>query len=245
MGLAKSIDQYTQEEAAIAAQALRQSLATYSDAYYTKDAPVVEDHVYDEAYQDLEQLEAAFPAIVTNDSPTQKVGGEVLPGFKKVTHTVPMLSMGDVFSPEELAAFDDRLRKNTAQAIEYNVELKIDGLAIDLIYDQGQFVRGATRGNGTIGEDITQNLKTIKAIPMTLTKPVSIEVRGECFMPKASFAALNQQREADGLAPFANPRNAAAGSLRQLDAKVAESRNLSAFMYTCLLYTSPSPRDCS
>ena len=236
MGLAKSIDQYTQEEAAIAAQALRQSLATYSDAYYTKDAPVVEDHVYDEAYQDLEQLEAVFPAIVTNDSPTQKVGGDVLPGFKKVTHTVPMLSMGDVFSPEELAAFDDRLRKNTAQAIEYNVELKIDGLAIDLIYDQGQFVRGATRGNGTIGEDITQNLKTIKAIPMTLTKPVSIEVRGECFMPKASFADLNQQREADGLAPFANPRNAAAGSLRQLDAKVAESRNLSAFMYTIVTF---------
>lgn len=236
MGLAKSIDQYTQEEAAIAAQTLRQSLATYSDAYYTKDAPVVEDHVYDEAYQDLEQLEAVFPAIVTNDSPTQKVGGDVLPGFKKVTHTVPMLSMGDVFSPEELAAFDDRLRKNTAQAIEYNVELKIDGLAIDLIYDQGQFVRGATRGNGTIGEDITQNLKTIKAIPMTLTKPVSIEVRGECFMPKASFADLNQQREADGLAPFANPRNAAAGSLRQLDAKVAESRNLSAFMYTIVTF---------
>ena len=125
----------------------------------------MEDHVYDELYRDLEQLEAAFPVIVTNDSPTQKVGGQVLPGFTKVTHELPMLSMGDVFSEAELAAFDQRLRKNTATEIEYNVELKIDGLAIDLIYEKGRFVRGATRGNGTIGEDITQNLKTIKAIP--------------------------------------------------------------------------------
>lgn len=236
MGLAKPIDQYTQTEAAAAAQALRQTLAEYSEAYYTKDAPVVEDHVYDELYRDLETLEAAFPIIVTNDSPTQKVGDQVLPGFKKVTHEVPMLSMGDVFSEEELATFDNRLQKNVEHAIEYNVELKIDGLAIDLIYEKGQFVRGATRGNGTIGEDITQNLKTIKAIPKTLTKPVSIEVRGECYMPKASFAALNEKREAEGQPPFANPRNAAAGSLRQLDAKIAAERNLSAFMYTIVTF---------
>lgn len=236
MGLAKPIDQYTQAQAAEAAQTLRQTLAEYSQAYYTEDAPIVEDHVYDELYRDLETLEAAFPVIITNDSPTQKVGGQVLPGFKKVTHQVPMLSMGDVFSQAELVAFDERLQKNTAQAVEYNVELKIDGLAIDLIYEKGQFVRGATRGNGVIGEDITQNLKTIKAIPQTLTKPVSIEVRGECYMPKAAFAALNQQREADGLAPFANPRNAAAGSLRQLDAKVAKARNLSAFIYTIVTF---------
>lgn len=236
MGLAKPIDQYTQTEAAAAAQALRQTLAEYSEAYYTKDAPVVEDHVYDELYRDLETLEAAFPIIVTNDSPTQKVGDQVLPGFKKVTHEVPMLSMGDVFSEEELATFDNRLQKNVEHTIEYNVELKIDGLAIDLIYEKGQFVRGATRGNGTIGEDITQNLKTIKAIPQTLTKPVSIEVRGECYMPKASFAALNEKREAEGQPPFANPRNAAAGSLRQLDAKIAAERNLSAFMYTIVTF---------
>ncbi|KHO13616.1 DNA ligase, NAD-dependent [Latilactobacillus curvatus] len=236
MGLAKPIDQYTQTEAAAAAQELRQTLAEYSEAYYTKDAPVVEDHVYDELYRDLETLEAAFPIIVTNDSPTQKVGDQVLPGFKKVTHEVPMLSMGDVFSEEELATFDNRLQKNVEHAIEYNVELKIDGLAIDLIYEKGQFVRGATRGNGTIGEDITQNLKTIKAIPKTLTKPVSIEVRGECYMPKASFAALNEKREAEGQPPFANPRNAAAGSLRQLDAKIAAERNLSAFMYTIVTF---------
>lgn len=236
MGLAKPIDQYTQTEAAAAAQELRQTLAEYSEAYYTKDAPVVEDHVYDELYRDLETLEAAFPIIVTNDSPTQKVGDQVLPGFKKVTHEVPMLSMGDVFSEEELATFDNRLQKNVEHAIEYNVELKIDGLAIDLIYEKGQFVRGATRGNGTIGEDITQNLKTIKAIPQTLTKPVSIEVRGECYMPKASFAALNEKREAEGQPPFANPRNAAAGSLRQLDAKIAADRNLSAFMYTIVTF---------
>jgi len=197
---------------------------------------VVEDHVYDELYRDLETLEAAFPIIITNDSPTQKVGDQVLPGFKKVTHEVPMLSMGDVFSEEELATFDNRLQKNVEHAIEYNVELKIDGLAIDLIYEKGQFVRGATRGNGTIGEDITQNLKTIKAIPQTLTKPVSIEVRGECYMPKASFAALNEKREAEGQPPFANPRNAAAGSLRQLDAKIAAERNLSAFMYTIVTF---------
>lgn len=236
MGLAKPIDQYTQTEAAAAAQELRQTLAEYSEAYYTKDAPVVEDHVYDELYRDLETLEAAFPIIVTNDSPTQKVGDQVLPGFKKVTHEVPMLSMGDVFSEEELATFDNRLQKNVEHAIEYNVELKIDGLAIDLIYEKGQFVRGATRGNGTIGEDITQNLKTIKVIPQTLTKPVSIEVRGECYMPKASFAALNEKREAEGQPPFANPRNAAAGSLRQLDAKIAAERNLSAFMYTIVTF---------
>ncbi|MGO2831284.1 MAG: NAD-dependent DNA ligase LigA [Latilactobacillus curvatus] len=236
MGLAKPIDQYTQTEAAAAAQELRQTLAEYSEAYYTKDAPVVEDHVYDELYRDLETLEAAFPIIVTNDSPTQKVGDQVLPGFKKVTHEVPMLSMGDVFSEEELATFDNRLQKNVEHAIEYNVELKIDGLAIDLIYEKGQFVRGATRGNGTIGEDITQNLKTIKAIPQTLTKPVSIEVRGECYMPKASFAALNEKRKAEGQPPFANPRNAAAGSLRQLDAKIAAERNLSAFMYTIVTF---------
>lgn len=236
MGLAKPIDQYTQTEATAAAQELRQTLAEYSEAYYTKDAPVVEDHVYDELYRDLETLEAAFPIIVTNDSPTQKVGDQVLPGFKKVTHEVPMLSMGDVFSEEELATFDNRLQKNVEHAIEYNVELKIDGLAIDLIYEKGQFVRGATRGNGTIGEDITQNLKTIKAIPQTLTKPVSIEVRGECYMPKASFAALNEKREAKGQPPFANPRNAAAGSLRQLDAKIAAERNLSAFMYTIVTF---------
>lgn len=236
MGLAKPIDQYTQTEAAAAAQELRQTLAEYSEAYYTKDAPVVEDHVYDELYRDLETLEATFPIIVTNDSPTQKVGDQVLPGFKKVTHEVPMLSMGDVFSEEELATFDNRLQKNVEHAIEYNVELKIDGLAIDLIYEKGQFVRGATRGNGTIGEDITQNLKTIKAIPQTLTKPVSIEVRGECYMPKASFAALNEKREAEGQPPFANPRNAAAGSLRQLDAKIAAERNLSAFMYTIVTF---------
>ncbi|MDG2977016.1 NAD-dependent DNA ligase LigA [Latilactobacillus curvatus] len=236
MGLAKPIDQYTQTEAAAAAQELRQTLAEYSEAYYTKDAPVVEDHVYDELYRDLETLEAAFPIIVTNDSPTQKVGDQVLPGFKKVTHEVPMLSMGDVFSEEELATFDNRLQKNVEYAIEYNVELKIDGLAIDLIYEKGQFVRGATRGNGTIGEDITQNLKTIKTIPQTLTKPVSIEVRGECYMPKASFAALNEKREAEGQPPFANPRNAAAGSLRQLDAKIAAERNLSAFMYTIVTF---------
>lgn len=222
----------TRQEAMQMAQSLRQKIETYSQAYYTNDQPLVEDHVYDAVYRQLENLEQQFPEIITQDSPTQKVGGEVLSGFQKVTHEVPMLSMGDVFSEAELAAFDARLRKNTQQDFDYHVELKIDGLAIDLIYDQGQLVQGATRGNGTIGENITANLKTVKNIPKTLNRPISIQVRGECYMPKASFAKLNQQREELGESVFANPRNAAAGSLRQLDAKVAASRQLSAFIYT-------------
>ncbi len=238
MALEKPIEQYSEQEASAAALALRNVLEQWSQAYYTADQPLVEDNVYDENYRDLETLEHAFPAIVTSDSPTQQVGGQVLPGFTKVTHEQPMLSMGDVFSLDELASFDSRLRKNVATDFEYSVELKIDGLAISLIYEDGIFVRGATRGNGTIGEDITQNLKTIKSIPQKLTEPLSIEVRGECYMPRVSFAKLNQRREADGLATFANPRNAAAGSLRQLDSRVTAARNLSTWIYTLTDYAA-------
>lgn len=231
MTLDKPIEAYTKTQAQQAAQSLRETINRYSAAYYTKDAPVVEDSVYDQVYRDLQDLEAAFPDIVTPDSPTQKVGGEVLPGFNKITHSTPMLSMGDVFSFEELEAFDARLQKNIDGDYAYSTELKIDGLAISLVYKNGQFVQGATRGDGTIGEDITKNLMIIDGIPKTLPEPLSIEVRGECYMPKAAFEALNAQREAEGKAVFANPRNAAAGSLRQLDTKVTKARQLETFIY--------------
>lgn len=231
MTLEKAIDAYTQAEAQTKAEEIRMTLKGYSEAYYTKDAPVVEDSVYDRLYRDLENLEAAFPQIVTPDSPTQKVGGEVLPGFTKVAHQLPMLSMGDVFSFEELEAFDARLRKNVPTDFAYSTELKIDGLAISLVYEKGKLVQGATRGDGLVGEDITKNLMTIDSIPKSLPEPLSIEVRGECYMPKAAFEALNQKREAEGKPVFANPRNAAAGSLRQLDTKVTKERQLDTFIY--------------
>ena len=232
MALPKLITDYSEQEASDAAQQLRETLNQWSSDYYTKDNPEVEDHVYDEKYRDLPDLAAAFPSIVTPDSITQRVGGEVLSGFTKVRHDIPMLSMGDVFSKEELVEFDNRIQKNVGYAVPYNVELKIDGLAISLVYENGQLIQGSTRGDGTIGEDITKNLKTITSIPQTLTKPVSIEVRGECYMPKQAFADLNKQQEERGEAVFANPRNAAAGSLRQLDTKVTKARNLDTFIYT-------------
>lgn len=210
---------------------LTEQLRTWSQEYYVNDNPSVEDAVYDKAYQELLELEAKFPQLVTADSPSQRVGGQVLAGFSKVEHEIPMLSLGDVFSKEELADFINRLNENTQADFDYNCELKIDGLAISLTYEKGKFVKGSTRGNGIIGEDITANLKTIKAIPLKLSEPVDIEVRGECYMPKESFLALNKEREAQGQAIFANPRNAAAGSLRQLDTKITAKRNLSVFIY--------------
>ncbi|WP_268912652.1 NAD-dependent DNA ligase LigA [Lentilactobacillus sp. SPB1-3] len=215
---------------------LRAKLNKWADEYYTYDAPSVEDAEYDSTYQRLVELETAFPNIVEPDSPTQKVGDHTLPGFSKVTHDIPMLSLGDVFSESELAEFVARLTDNEAVGFEYNCELKIDGLAISLRYEQGKLVQGSTRGNGQIGEDITENLKTIKSIPQTLTRPIDIEVRGECYMPKESFVNLNEQRQRDGKPPFANPRNAAAGSLRQLDSKETAKRKLSTFMYNVANY---------
>jgi len=232
MALPKPISKYSEQEASDTAQKLRKTLNQWGKDYYTKDNPEVEDSVYDAKYRDLQELEAAFPSIVTPDSITQRVGGEVLSGFTKVRHEIPMLSMGDVFSKEELVEFDDRIQKNVGYAVDYNVELKIDGLAISLVYEDGKLVRGSTRGDGNIGEDITKNLQTISSIPQTLTKPVSIEVRGECYMPKQAFADLNKQQEERGEAVFANPRNAAAGSLRQLDTRVTRARKLDTFIYT-------------
>ncbi len=214
---------------------LKEQLNRWSHEYYVEDKPTATDAQYDKAYHELVALEVEHPEFVTPDSPTQRVGGEVLDQFQKVTHTNPMLSLSNAFSKEDLEEFDARLRKLTNRAIEYVCELKIDGLSIALTYQNGQLVLGATRGDGTTGEDVTGNVRTIKSVPLSLKEPWNIEVRGECYMPKKSFVALNQSREEEGLEVFANPRNAAAGSLRQLDSKIAAKRNLSVF-----LYSSPS-----
>lgn len=217
-------------QASLRVEQLRKQLDEWSHQYYVLDNPTVADNVYDQAYQELLDLEKNFPSLVTQTSITKRVGGEVLKGFSKVNHQHPMLSLGDVFSKAELQEFVEKLWQN-ATSCAYSCELKIDGLAISLTYENGIFVKGATRGDGMIGEDITQNLKTIKAIPLQLSEPVSVEVRGECYMPKAAFVKLNQEREEQGEAIFANPRNAAAGSLRQLDSKVTAKRQLSTFIY--------------
>lgn len=210
---------------------LRSQLNTWSREYYSLDKPSVPDDVYDQKYQELVNLEKAHPEMITPDSPTQRIGGQVLTGFEKIGHEIPMLSLGDVFSKEELADFVANLDQTVHQQIDYNCELKIDGLAISLVYRNGKFVQGSTRGNGQIGEDITQNLKTINAIPLELSEPVDVEVRGECYMPKASFVELNQRQEEQGKQIFANARNAAAGSLRQLDSRITAERKLSTFIY--------------
>lgn len=215
---------------------LKNQIKQWSIEYYQNDKPSVEDNVYDQNYRRLQEIEEAHPELIAEDSPTQNVGGQILSGFNKVNHDIPMLSLGDVFSEEELSDFINRLNNNYPQIKQYNCELKIDGLAISLRYEDGILVQGSTRGNGTIGEDITTNLKTIESIPQKLTRPVTIEVRGECYMPKASFVKLNDQREKNGESVFANPRNAAAGSLRQLDSNVTAERKLSTFMYNVADY---------
>lgn len=211
---------------------LNQQLAEWAHAYYVKDAPKVEDSEYDKVYHELVSLEQEHPELISNDSITQRVGGDILSGFSKVTHKVPMMSLNNAFNKNDLIDFENRIKKLTSMPINYMVELKIDGLAINLRYENGKFIQGATRGDGVVGEDITHNLKTVKSIPLSLAKPLTIEVRGECYMPKKSFIELNEAREAEGENIFANPRNAAAGSLRQLDPKVAAKRNLSTFIYT-------------
>lgn len=229
----KSVNDLTLTEARQEIEPLKQQLIRWGQEYYEQDQPSVEDYVYDRAYQRLVQLEARFPELITPDSPTQRVGGESDTALNKVTHDIPMLSMGDVFSVEELMDFNARQQASddfTGQP-EYNLELKIDGLSLSLVYENGRLVQGSTRGNGTIGEDVTANVKTIKSVPKKLSEPLSLEFRGECFMPKAAFAKLNEEREANGLPTFANPRNAAAGSLRQLDPKITAKRQLDTFMY--------------
>ncbi|MBA2175961.1 NAD-dependent DNA ligase LigA [Halobacillus locisalis] len=211
--------------------ALREELNRYNYEYHTLDEPSVSDQEYDQKLRELIELEEEHPELQTPDSPSQRVGGAPLEAFVKVQHDIPMLSLGNAFDDAELRDFDRRVRGGTDEDVSYVCELKIDGLAVSLRYEDGLFVRGATRGDGTTGEDITQNLKTIKSIPLRLSRPESIEVRGEAFMPKRSFVALNEAREAKEEEPFANPRNAAAGSLRQLDPKIAAKRNLDIFLY--------------
>ena len=221
------------EQALAKIKNLQKTLNEYAYFYYVKDQPKVLDSEYDKLYQELVQLETQYPESITPDSPTQRVGGVILDGFEKAVHEVPLYSLNDAFSKEELEAFDARVAKALGHHnYSYECELKIDGLSISLRYENGRFVRGATRGDGSVGENITENLKTVRSIPMTLPERISIEVRGECYMPKESFMKLNQAREQEGLETFANPRNAAAGSLRQLDTKVTAQRNLSTFLYT-------------
>lgn len=222
----------TIDEAAKRAEELRTRLNQWSREYYVEDKPTVEDYVYDKEYAELVAIEEQYPDLITSDSPTQRVGGKVLEGFEKVTHDIPLYSLNDVFSKEELIAFDQRVQKAVGLVVDYCCELKIDGLSVSLRYEDGNFVRGATRGDGTVGENITENLKTVRSVPIKLKEPMNIEVRGECFMPKRSFVQLNQDREAEGKDIFANPRNAAAGSLRQLDSKITAKRNLDTFLYT-------------
>ncbi|HGF7299665.1 TPA: NAD-dependent DNA ligase LigA [Enterococcus hirae] len=222
----------TIDEAAKRAEELRSRLNRWSREYYVEDKPTVEDYVYDQEYAELVAIEEQYPDLITSDSPTQRVGGKVLSGFEKVTHDIPLYSLNDVFSKDELFAFDQRVQKAIGRPVDYCCELKIDGLSVSLRYENGEFVRGATRGDGTVGENITENLKTVRSVPLKLKDAISIEVRGECFMPKKSFVQLNQAREAEGKDIFANPRNAAAGSLRQLDSKITAKRNLATFLYT-------------
>ncbi|WP_088103309.1 NAD-dependent DNA ligase LigA [Halalkalibacter urbisdiaboli] len=212
-------------------EVLRQQLEEYGYHYYVLDKPIVSDAEYDKQMQELISLEAEYPEFISDDSPSVRVGGEPLPFFEKVEHRTPMLSLGNAFSEQDLRDFDRRVRQAVGDEVAYTCELKIDGLAVSLLYEEGKLVRGATRGDGTIGEDITANLKTIPAIPLRLKEDVTLEVRGEAFMPKRSFDQLNLAKEQAGEEKFANPRNAAAGSLRQLDPKIAAKRNLSIFVY--------------
>lgn len=214
-------------------------LNRYATEYYTSDNPSVSDSEYDRLYRELVELETAYPDQVLADSPTHRVGGKVLDGFEKYSHQYPLYSLQDAFSREELEAFDTRVRKEVAHPT-YICELKIDGLSISLTYEKGILVAGVTRGDGSVGENITENLKRVKDIPLTLPEELDITVRGECYMPRASFDQVNQARQENGEPEFANPRNAAAGTLRQLDTAVVAKRNLATFLYQ---EASPSTRD--
>ena len=212
-------------------------LSDASYDYYVLDDPKITDQEYDAYYRELETIEKLHPDWVLDTSPTKKVGGEVIDEFKKVEHTIPMLSLGDVFNEDEIVDFLQRI-ENSGISSNYVCELKIDGLSVSLKYEKGVLVRGATRGNGVVGEDITHNVKTIKSIPLKLKQPLDIEVRGEIYMSKKTLEKINKERISKGEKPLQNPRNAAAGSIRQLDSKVAAKRNLDAF-----LYHLPNPED--
>lgn len=218
---------------------LQTLLTRYNYEYHAQDNPTIADAEYDQLLRELIELETEYPEYKTADSPTVRVGGEILSNFEKVEHSSSMLSLSNAFNAEELRAFDQRVRQSVGE-VTYMCELKIDGLAVSLTYEGGRFTLGATRGDGEVGENITENLRTIHAIPLVIDTDLTFEVRGEAYMPKRSFAKLNEKRKLDGLAEFQNPRNAAAGSLRQLDPKLAAKRNLSVFLYSV---TSPEALD--
>ena len=219
---------------------LRRTLNEHNYSYYVLDAPTISDFEYDRMLRELEELEGAHPELVTPDSPTQRVGGKALDSFQQVTHRVPLQSLQDVFSPDELLDFDRRVRES-ADGPEYLLEPKVDGLSVALEYENGVFVRGATRGDGQVGEDVTENLRTIKSIPMKLENaPAVLIVRGEVYMPRKTFERLNGERELRGEPLFANPRNAAAGSMRQLDPKIAAARGLDMVVFN-IQYTDHPP----
>jgi DNA ligase (NAD+) len=214
---------------------LRDEINYHNYRYYILDNPEISDYEYDMMMKELMDLENKYPELITPDSPTQRVGGEPLSKFEQVTHTVPLLSLSNSYNEGELLDFDRRVRKEIRDEVEYVVEFKIDGLSVALKYEKGKFVRGATRGDGVVGEDITKNLRTIKTIPLSLREEVDIEVRGEAYIPKKKFVQLNERQEENGQPVFANPRNAAAGSLRQLDPKVTASRPLDIFVFSILM----------
>ena len=217
---------------------LREEILKNSKLYYENDAPAISDYEYDMMFRELCELEEKYPELKSADSPTHRVGGKALDKFEKVTHGVRMDSLTDVFSFEELRTFTVRVRGELDKSVEFSVEPKIDGLSVSLIYENGIFVRGATRGDGVVGEDVTENLRTIKNIPLKITEKLPyLCVRGEVFMPKSVFHSLNEIREERGEALFANPRNAAAGSLRQLDSRICASRKLDIFVFNIQRYS--------
>ncbi|KKC30324.1 NAD-dependent DNA ligase [Caldanaerobacter subterraneus subsp. pacificus DSM 12653] len=218
------------EEARKRIEELREKINYHNYRYYVLDQPEISDYEYDMLMRELIELEEKYPEFKTPDSPSQRVGGEPLDEFEPFTHIVPMLSLANAFTAEEIKDFDRRVKEAVGE-VEYVVEPKIDGLSVELVYENGIFTVGSTRGDGIVGENVTPNLKTIKSIPLRLKDSVNLVVRGEVFMPKASFAKLNEERAERGESLFANPRNAAAGSVRQLDPKVTAKRDLDIFIF--------------
>ena len=220
------------EEARRRVNELVSELNEHSYKYYVLDTPTISDAEYDQLYRELQELEKAYPELITQDSPTQRVGDGLISGYNKVEHSSQMLSLDNAFNIEELEAFDRRVRQQVESSFDYYAELKIDGLAIAVSYEDGFLVRAATRGDGQVGEDVTENVRAISAIPLRLRENITADIRGEIYMPKESFVKLNKEREEEGLATFANPRNAAAGTLRNLNPQITASRNLNGFFYT-------------
>lgn len=223
--------EHTIESAKMRVHQLRNEINQHNHAYYDQDRPAITDAEFDALMQELKGLEIEFPELDHVNSPTHRVGGTVLSAFQKVTHTIPLLSLDNAYNETDLIAFDQRIRKELNQQVTYTVEYKIDGLTIAALYEEGQLVRGATRGDGVTGEDVSENVRTIRSLPLQIDMPGTLEVRGEVYLSKANFIKLNEQQDLLGKEPFANPRNAAAGSVRQLDSKVAASRSLDVFVF--------------